>query len=148
MRKTAVIVSIAIAVLGIEFLPAVAEPLESLSAKKEVLSVEDCFERLSEIDGTEVEVEGIAHLREEDYALYPSSGDSCVTIGKVLWLNITGYNRSALALRDRKSEVFGVDGNKVIVKGIIDRRTTGHLGCHRAGLRTITSIKLLPLAKN
>ena len=125
-----------------------AKQFDSLSAKKEVLSVEDCFKRLKEIDGTEVEVEGIAHLREEDYALYPSSGDSCVPIGKVLWLNIIGYNRSALALRDRKSEVFGVDGNKVIVKGIIDSHTRGHLGCYNAGFRTVTSIKLLPLAKN
>ncbi len=148
MKRTVVLVLIAIVFWGTESSPLRAKPLESLSIKKEVLSVEDCFKKLNEIDGTEIEVEGIAHLRDEDYALYPSSGDSCVPISKVLWLNITGYNRSSLALKDRKSEVFGVDGNKVIVKGIIDSHTTGHLGCHRAGFRSVSSIKLLSPTKN
>ncbi|MBA4027172.1 MAG: hypothetical protein C0473_02920 [Cyanobacteria bacterium DS3.002] len=148
MKRTVVLVLIAIFILGTESSPLRAKPSESLSARKGVFSVEDCLKKLNEIDGTEIEVEGIAHLREEDYALYPTSGDSCVPSGNVLWLNITGYNRSSFALKDRKSEVFGVDGNKVIVRGIIDSHTKGHLGCHRAGLRTVTSIKLLPPAKN
>ena len=91
--------------------------------------------------GKRIQIEGYLHLRFEDAALYLSKRDGDFLIGEnAYWVSFTKKVKKDILNKDSTVDLSYYDSKYVVIRGIFNYNSSGHLGSFAGALESIDYI--------